>query len=72
MAKKLGPAGRFGVRYGKSIKKKVNEVERKLRSWHKCPYCSKMKVKRLKIFAFFGLQFSDVRKSHFYFPNAIS
>ncbi len=49
MAKKLGPAGRFGVRYGKSIKKKVNEVERKLRSWHKCPYCSKLKVKRVSV-----------------------
>ena len=44
--KKIGTAGRFGPRYGRKLKKKVAEIEKKLKVWHKCPYCSKIKVKR--------------------------
>ncbi len=44
---KLGPAGRYGVRYGRSIKQKVIDVEKRQRGWHKCPYCNKARVKRV-------------------------
>ena len=39
-------AARFGARYGRTLRKKVSEVERKLKAWHKCPYCNLKKVKR--------------------------
>ncbi|HLC55832.1 MAG TPA: 50S ribosomal protein L37ae [Candidatus Nanoarchaeia archaeon] len=45
--KKVGSAGRFGVRYGRSIRHKVAEIEKKLRSKQLCPYCHNYKVKRL-------------------------
>ena len=44
--KKIGTAGKFGARYGRRLKKKVAEIEKKLKQWHKCPYCRKLKVKR--------------------------
>lgn len=44
---KLGTAGRFGVRYGRRIREKVAELEKKSRSLYKCPYCNKIKVKRV-------------------------
>jgi len=45
--KKVGSAGRFGARYGKKIRKKIADIEAKQKAWHKCPYCSKFKVKRV-------------------------
>ncbi len=45
--KKVKSAGRFGSRYGRSIRQKVVDVEKKQRGWHKCPYCSKLRVKRV-------------------------
>ncbi|HLC57861.1 MAG TPA: 50S ribosomal protein L37ae [Candidatus Nanoarchaeia archaeon] len=47
--KKVGSAGRFGARYGRKTRQKVQKIEAKLRAKHKCPYCSKLKVKRLSI-----------------------
>jgi len=44
--KKVGAAGRFGARYGSTIRKKVADVERKQRQKQKCPYC-KHTVKRV-------------------------
>ncbi|MAG47040.1 50S ribosomal protein L37ae [archaeon] len=44
---KTGSAGRFGVRYSRKIREKVSEIEKKSRSLHKCPYCNKIKVKRV-------------------------
>jgi len=44
--KKVGRTGRFGVRYGRKLRKRVEEVESVLKQWHKCPYCNKSKVKR--------------------------
>ncbi|MBS3143382.1 50S ribosomal protein L37ae [Candidatus Woesearchaeota archaeon] len=44
--KKVGTTGRFGARYGKTVKKKVADIEAKMKVWHKCPYCNKQKVKR--------------------------
>ena len=47
MAKKIGSAGRFGTRYGKTVRQKVSAVEKHQRIKHKCPHCHKFGVKRL-------------------------
>ena len=47
MTKKLGSAGRFGARYGRKIKQKVRDIEKKQKGWQKCPYCNHLRVKRL-------------------------
>ena len=47
--KRIKYAGRFGVRYGVTLKNKINEIEKKQRGKHKCPYCSKDTVTRLSI-----------------------
>ena len=40
MAKKhSNPAGRFGARYGVSIRKKINQIEEKQRRKQYCPFC---------------------------------
>jgi len=45
--RKVGPSGRFGVRYGKGVKKKLVEVERVQKRKHKCPNCLKPGLKRV-------------------------
>ena len=45
--KKVGTAGRFGARYGRKLRQKVAAVEKKLKQWHKCPYCKEKSVRRL-------------------------
>ncbi len=47
MANKVGSAGRFGPRYGKTIRQKVSRIEARMRSTHGCPYCLTRKVKRV-------------------------
>ncbi len=37
--KKLGPAARFGPRYGLRIRNLVRDIEVQQRGWHKCPNC---------------------------------
>jgi large subunit ribosomal protein L37Ae len=45
--KKVGTAGRFGARYGNTLRRKVSEIEKISRAKHKCPFCGKEgKVKR--------------------------
>jgi large subunit ribosomal protein L37Ae len=44
---KLGSVRRFGARYGRKPKKKLAKIEKELRKKQKCPYCSKVQVKRL-------------------------
>jgi large subunit ribosomal protein L37Ae len=45
--KKVGTAGRFGSRYGNTLRRKVSEIEKNSRSKYKCPFCGKEnKVKR--------------------------
>ena len=45
--KKTKSAGRFGARYGKTVKNRLVKVEVKQRVKQKCPFCSKLGVKRL-------------------------
>ncbi|MCX6711840.1 MAG: 50S ribosomal protein L37ae [Candidatus Woesearchaeota archaeon] len=45
--KKVGSTGRYGTRYGKTIRTKVLEVEKKQRKKQKCPHCLRFKVKRV-------------------------
>ena len=45
--KKVGSAGRFGSRYGRTVRTKVSKVESKLKQWHDCPHCFKKRVKRV-------------------------
>ena len=46
MKKTNGPSKRFGVRYGKTVRKKVDEIERLVKKSYKCPFCHYEKVKR--------------------------
>lgn len=46
-ARKAGSAGRFGPRYGTKIRQDVRAIEREQRSFHKCPQCGSMKVRRV-------------------------
>ncbi|MCW7071287.1 MAG: 50S ribosomal protein L37ae [Methanophagales archaeon] len=45
--KKTKSAGRFGVRYGRKIRKVVAAVEEKSRATHDCPRCVRKSVKRV-------------------------
>ena len=45
--KKVGSAGRYGVRYGRKIRQRLLKVERMLKQKHKCPNCQKASVKRV-------------------------
>ena len=45
--KNQGSAGRFGPRYGNTLRKKVSDIEKSSRGKHKCPFCGKEdKVRR--------------------------
>lgn len=44
--KKIGHAGKFGVRYGKTIRERFNAVESKQKKKQMCPFCRKPKAKR--------------------------
>ncbi|MEK6841174.1 MAG: 50S ribosomal protein L37ae [Nanoarchaeota archaeon] len=59
--KKVGTTGRFGARYGRRLRQKVAEIEKKLKQWHKCPYCNKKRVRRLAA----GIWFCKSCKSKF-------
>jgi len=45
--KKARASGRFGARYGKTVRERLNQVEDIQRKKQKCPFCSKLGVKRL-------------------------
>ena len=45
----LGSAKRFGARYGRKLKVKFSKIETEQRKLHKCPYCSKIAVKRIAL-----------------------
>ena len=45
--KKVKAAGRFGARYGKTVRNRLSAVETKQRVKQKCPFCNRLGVKRL-------------------------
>jgi large subunit ribosomal protein L37Ae len=45
--KKSKSAGRFGARYGKTVRARLVKTEEKQRVKQTCPFCSKKGVKRL-------------------------
>jgi len=47
--KKVGSTGRFGTRYGATLRKRTLRIEKELKARHKCPSCSSPKVKRSSI-----------------------
>jgi large subunit ribosomal protein L37Ae len=42
----VGSAGRFGPRYGRFIRKRVNQIEKVSRALHACPRCDQVAVRR--------------------------
>ncbi len=45
--KKAKASGRFGARYGKTVRSRLNKVEDKQRKKQKCPFCGKIGIKRI-------------------------
>jgi len=45
--KKVGRAGRFGARYGATIRARVAKIEAVEKAIHKCPSCQTKAVRRL-------------------------
>jgi len=45
--KKVGSAGRFGVRYGKRLRAEIITVEKRQKQKQKCPYCKRLSAKRV-------------------------
>ena len=45
--KKTGISGRFGARYGVTIRKRIRDVEREKVKKHLCPSCNHKAVKRV-------------------------
>ena len=41
------PTKRFGARYGRSNRERLEKIERKQKAIYKCPYCQYKKVKRI-------------------------
>jgi large subunit ribosomal protein L37Ae len=44
--KVTGSSGRFGCRYGRFVRKRVNEIEKISRALHRCPKCDMESVAR--------------------------
>ncbi|MCS7105151.1 MAG: 50S ribosomal protein L37ae [Thermofilaceae archaeon] len=48
--KVVGSAGRFGARYGSTLRHKVATIEAKMKSAHRCPRCfTRGRVKRISV-----------------------
>lgn len=47
--KKLGITGKFGTRYGSTLRKRVKAIEDNQKQWHICPQCSSKRVKRVSV-----------------------
>ncbi len=48
--KTVGSAGRFGARYGSTLRKKVALIEARMRAPHRCPRCrARGTLKRLSV-----------------------
>ncbi len=45
--KKVGRAGRFGARYGVTLRQRVAKIEANMKVKHKCPSCQTKAVRRV-------------------------
>ena len=45
--KKAGITGRFGARYGSTVRKRVKRIEERMKQSHKCPSCQTKAVRRV-------------------------
>jgi len=45
--KKVKSSGRFGPRYGKTVRARLVQVEEKQRKKQVCPFCKRIGIKRL-------------------------
>lgn len=45
--KKVGSAGKYGVRYGTKIRQRLIKVDKEAKKKHNCPVCMKPGLKRL-------------------------
>jgi len=45
--KKVGSTGRYGARYGSTIRKRVRQIEEKSKATYKCPVCHMKTLKRV-------------------------
>ena len=45
--KKFGSVKRFGARYGRRLKYKLADIEKKSKKLGKCPFCRKIGAKRI-------------------------
>lgn len=45
--KKVGVIGRYGTRYGVSVRRRIKMLDESTRSRHLCPSCSAKRVKRV-------------------------
>jgi len=44
--KKVGITGKYGTRYGSTLRKVIRKIEVSQHATYKCPFCGKMCVKR--------------------------
>ena len=47
--KKVGPVGKYGTRYGSSIRKYLKKIEISQHQNYYCKFCGKKKVKRVSV-----------------------
>lgn len=45
--KKVGSTGRYGARYGSTIRKRVKKIEDRMKQPHECPQCRSKVVSRV-------------------------
>jgi large subunit ribosomal protein L37Ae len=47
--KKVGTTGRFGTRYGATLRKMILRIEKMSKEPHQCPSCEDRKIKRVSV-----------------------
>lgn len=58
--KKVGTTGRFGTRYGATLRKRVLKIELESKKKHVCPSCDSVKVRRVAL-GIWGCSFCGYR-----------
>lgn len=47
--KKVKASGRYGVRYGARLRKRIREIDATVKVLHRCPRCKQMRVKQQSV-----------------------